>query len=80
MPKTMRFPSNNTFRFHQDTAAYRGLPCGVDFQVERVGGMFRLRGDGYGARPPEGEYGNGALYVWDLTERQRRRFEEACDG
>lgn len=73
----MRFRPDNKIRYGQDHCFYRGIPSGVEFQVERFGdSMYRLTGHGYGVLGEGSEaYGNGQLYVWGLTARQRERFE-----
>ena len=71
----MRFAIGNTYRYGQDGAQFTGIPAGVDFTViPFVRGMFRLRARGYGGTPGTDEYGNGDLFVWGLTESQRKLF------
>ncbi len=72
----------NKMRYGQDFSQHRGIPAGVDFQVERFaaanrGVMFKLVGFGYGELDVRNQYGNGALYVWGLTARQLQRFQAA---
>lgn len=79
--KTLRFRRDNRIRYGQDSMQYCGIPSGVDFVVERFGeGVYRLCGDGFGFHQPNGEYGDGALYVWGLNAKQRRLFEDACQS
>ena len=70
----------NKIKYGQDFCCGNiGIPAGIDFKVKKFGGnMFKLRGKGYGLLP--NNYGNGALYAYGLTPRQRKRFEEACEN
>ena len=74
----MKFRSNNRIRYGQDMRAYRGIPSKIEFHVERgVEGQtiqYILTSPGYGAK---GNYGNGALYVYGLNSKQKRKFEDA---
>ena len=73
----MRFRDGNKIRYGQDSMQYRGIPSGVDFVVAPFSkDMFTLTAFGYGLLE-RGGYGNGQLFVWGLTKKQRQRFEEA---
>jgi hypothetical protein len=82
----MRFRRDNQIRYGQDHFQHRGIPAGVDFAVERFKEkMFILTAHGYGCWKRDRHckrdcYGNGALFVWGLTARQRARFEAAADA
>ena len=78
----MKFRSDNQIPYGQDHAFSRGIPSGVEFEVShtRVSSGFKLVACGYGCREHGQCYGNGALYPWGLTARQRQRFEEAVEG
>lgn len=68
----------NKIRYGQDFSQHIGVPSGVDFKVASLGdGRFKLVGDGYGELDRPDQYGNGALYVWGLSPKQRKRFESA---
>ena len=71
----MRFRKDNRIKYGQDHGQYVGIPPGIDFRVERIGNRFKLIAPGYGDLSTPGAYGNGALYVWGLTQRQTARFE-----
>ena len=75
--KTMKFLVGNSIRFAQDSKELVGIPPSVEFVVEKLNPeMYRLTADGYGVmeKGPEA-YDLGPLYVWDLTEDQRRLFD-----
>lgn len=71
----------NTIRYGQDHCQHCGVPPGVDFRVERLRGaasvVFVLTACGYGCLRHRNCFGNGNLYIWGLTVRQRRRMEAA---
>lgn len=74
---TLRFTKSNKIKYGQDHCQWRGVPAGVDFDVQRFGSeMFTLTASGYGLAK-RGHYGNGKLYVWGLTPFHRKRFESA---
>lgn len=73
----MKLRKGNKIKYGQDSQQRIGVPHGVDYKVEHFGKKnFKLTGYGYGKI---GNYGNGALYVWGLTNIQRKRFENAVD-
>ena len=63
----LTFPEGNDIPYMQDMQFWRGMPTGVEFDVEPHGaGKLKLRADGYGARywdGEEGRYGNGAIFI-----------------
>lgn len=68
----MKFRAGNKYKYRQDFFTYIGIPAGIEFGVEPLPGeKFRLEGPGYGEKSA---YGNGHLYVWGLTRRQRAAF------
>ena len=74
----MKFRPDNKIRYGQDHAFHRGIPAGVDFKVKPfVQGRFVLTACGYGCleRHSAKCYGNGSLYPYGLTARQRSRFK-----
>ena len=77
----MKFRSDNKIRYGQDFRQHVGIPSGVDFDVEHFGNkyseMYVLTAPGYGDTSDSESYGAGSLHVWGLTERQRKRFEDA---
>ena len=77
----MKFRSDNKIRYGQDRFQHQGIPSGVDFRPAFVGKhLWRLVGCGYGCLVHGNCYGNGALYPWGLTARQRKRFEKAGEA
>jgi len=79
----LQFGPKNKMKYGQDFRQHKGIPSGVDFAVERLSDThYRLTGYGYGQLDSGDHkgYGNGKLYVWGLTPRQRARFENACNG
>jgi len=77
----MKFRKDNRIKYGQDCAQWKGVPAGVDFEVRRFpsGGakhMYILTAPWYGDLSRPGQYGNGALYVWGLTKRQRAQFDK----
>ena len=73
----MRFRKDNRIKYGQDHFYCRGLPSGIDFTVEPFQeGMYKLTGYGYGVLGSGESYGCGALYVYGLTSKQRKRFEK----
>lgn len=71
----MRFRKNNRYKYGQDRRQHVGIPSGVDFTVVRLfDRIYILTVPGHGGLI-EGAYGNGPLFVWGLTSRQRKRFE-----
>ena len=84
----MRFRKGNQYRYTQARSQHRGIPHGVDFNVRLLGkgsNVYVLTAHGYGCveRDPhrcmeKRCYGNGALFVWGLTARQRARFDAAA--
>ena len=76
----MRFRKGNQYKFGRDFAFYTGLPAGVDFTVSRVPDRpdaFHLTAPGYGIHGSIESYGCGAIYVYGVDMRQKRRFVEA---
>lgn len=73
----MRFRSSNRIKYSQDRDySLRGIPSGVDFAVTPIDETaWKLTACGYGCFQHDDCYGNGALYAWDLTNSQQRRFE-----
>lgn len=80
----MKFRSNNKIVFGQDHQFWEGIPSDVDFKVESfVDGRYVLTGYGYGERRvpyDEHSYGNGSLYPYGLTKKQRELFKKNCVG
>ncbi len=70
----MKFKKNKMKYGYDHGTMCIGIPIGIDFYVNDCGDgtMYRLRGPGYGDND---NYGNGALYVWGLNAKQRKRFE-----
>ncbi len=74
----MRFRKDNKIRYRQDFLEYRGIPAGVEFLVTEEWGVFVLRAHGFGLVDRDrGGYGSGALYVWSVTSKQRKRLQAA---
>ena len=74
----MRFRKDNKIRYRQDFIEYRGIPAGVEFLVTKAWGVFVLRAYGFGLVDRDrdrGGYGSGALYVWSVTSKQRKRLQ-----
>lgn len=62
------FEPDNTLRCFQDFRTFRGAPSGVRFEVYEVAGKgerprHKLIAPGYGKT---GNYGDGAIFVYDL--------------
>ena len=65
---SVRFGSDNQYRYFQDHCFYRGIPDNVDFYpTEEIGnGSMVFIGDGHGIQKKHGivgEYGNGSIFV-----------------
>ena len=62
-PVKLTFRPGNTIRGFQDhlTTMYRSLPPGVEFDIHKFGGGFRLVAEGYGDQRTQ--YGSGAIYT-----------------
>lgn len=80
----MRFRSDNQVLYGQDFSVHQGIPAGVDFDVTRgPQNGYTLRAHGYGCLRHDPHdcdtrdrcYGNGSLFVYRPTSRQRARFE-----
>ena len=58
----MRFRKGNKIPYGQDMAFWRGVPHGVDFEIERVlsDGLIFLCAPGYGKKS---NYGNGSICI-----------------
>jgi len=75
----MKFRKDNKILFDQDFALWRGIPSGVDFKIDVLDPgelnplklRFILTGKGYGEKD---NYGNGSLYPYKLTSKQKQRF------
>lgn len=78
----MKFRKGNRYRYGQDFSQHRGIPAGIEFSVTRFSrkDMFVLMAPGYGDLSTVDSFGNGKLYVWGLTARQRKRFREAAEA
>ena len=64
----MRFTKGNNLAYGQDFTFHRGMPDGVEFDVDVVDAsssepLVKLRAEGYGALGRGSDYGNGALYL-----------------
>jgi len=68
----MRFHKGNKIKYGQDFKYYVGIPHGIDFELHGNKEKFMLCAPGFGLHP---DYGNGALYPYDLTEEQIKDFE-----
>jgi hypothetical protein len=53
----------NDIRYGQDFSFKKGIPEGINFDIEPFGERSRLTADGYGSRKEGESYGNGCLYV-----------------
>jgi hypothetical protein len=59
----MIFEKGNKIVYGQDFCWYKGVPSGVDFEVDKIhGSIMFLKADGYGNIP--GNYGNGSICVY----------------
>jgi len=75
----MKFRKGNKIKFGQDFTFKKGIPHNIDFTIERFNEAhfikdrkYRLIADGYGRK---GNYGNGAIYPYGLSEKQNKLFE-----
>jgi hypothetical protein len=76
---TMRFEKGNKIKYGKDFRFYEGIPSGIDFVVKHLeGDKFDLSAYGYGQMEPHDEhsYGNGSLFVYDLTDEQIEQFKK----
>jgi hypothetical protein len=66
----MIFKKGNGIKCRQDHGClwYKEIPPDVDFKVGYDFGIISLIGEGYGA---SGNYGNGELFPYELTDEQK---------
>ena len=78
----IRFDKDNEIKYGQDHQFWQGIPSDVDFRIETLGDKFVLTAYGYGQLEPHDEhsYGNGKLYLFDLTEEQKAFFKQHSVG
>jgi len=82
----MLFNSDNKIVYWQDHRALRGIPSGVDFEIEKMSdGQYNITGYGYGiiTKSPNYDdkaYGCGSLFVFKCnnTDKDIELLEAAC--
>jgi hypothetical protein len=79
----MKFNKGNKIKCSQDHGViwYKEIPCGVEWVVEKdMFGNFTLSAYGYGQLKPRDDksYGNGSLFPFSLTDKQKQLLEDAA--
>lgn len=66
---TIKFPAGNKIIFGQDFGWYRGIPDGLEWEVEYATAHgLTLSAQGYGAK---GNYGCGKIYVYLIEDEPK---------